>query len=181
MNNKQIREKSIVALQTHLEVLRAELFGLRFQSATGQLEKPHKINELKKEVARILTNLQERKIAGADIKPLNMQKLPDKFLDSKQDKAKAKKAKSAIEVKAVKTKEKTKEVKEVKEVSSKIEEKTEKTEKTSLKKVAKAKVSDTNKTVKEPKTTKASKTVKEPKTIKESKTTKKTTKKGEEK
>ena len=157
MNNKQIREKSIVALQTHLEVLRAELFGLRFQSATGQLEKPHKINELKKEVARILTNLQERKIAGADIKPLNMQKLPDKFLDSKQDKAKAKKAKSAIEVKAVKAKEKTK---EVKEVSSKIEEKT---EKTSLKKVAKAKVNDTNKTIKEPKTTK------------------KTTKKGEEK
>lgn len=166
MNNKQIREKSIVALQNHLEILKAELFGLRFQSVTGQLEKPHRINELKKEIARILTNLQERKIAGADIKPLNMQKLPDKFLDSKQDKTKTKKAKSTIEVKAVKTKEKVAKTKEVKEVNSKIDEKS---EKPSLKKVAKTKASDTNKTIKEPKTTKNPKTMKT------------TTKKGEEK
>lgn len=163
MNNKQIREKSIGTLQTHLEVLKAELFGLRFQSATGQLEKPHKITELKKEIARILTNLQERKIAGADIKPLNMQKLPDKFLDSKQDNAKTNKAKSAIEVKTIKSKEKAIKSKEVKEISSKI---AEKTEKTSLKKVAKAKVNDINKPTKQLKTTKISKT---------------TTKKGEDK
>lgn len=75
MAKKIFEDKSINDLQHRAEELKAELFALRFQSATGQLEKPHRIKELRREVARILTHLQMRKDAGEIIKPLNQQKV----------------------------------------------------------------------------------------------------------
>lgn len=47
-------------LTTKITEAKAELFNLRFQQATGNLEKPSRINELRKQVARIKTILRER-------------------------------------------------------------------------------------------------------------------------
>ncbi len=46
-------------LQDGLLDLKREQFNLRFQAATGQLEKPHRVNEVRKSIARIKT-LQRR-------------------------------------------------------------------------------------------------------------------------
>ncbi|WP_339024030.1 50S ribosomal protein L29 [Spiroplasma endosymbiont of Agriotes lineatus] len=75
MAKKIFKDKSINDLQHRAEELKAELFALRFQSVTRQLEKPHRIKELRREVARILTHLQMRKDSGEVVKPLNQQKV----------------------------------------------------------------------------------------------------------
>ena len=60
MNIKEVREKSSADLQKTLEDYKVELFDLRFQRATGSIENPMRIRELKKSIARILTVLHER-------------------------------------------------------------------------------------------------------------------------
>ena len=60
MNIKEVREKSTSELNKTLEDYKVELFDLRFQRATGSIENPMRIRELKKSIARILTVLQER-------------------------------------------------------------------------------------------------------------------------
>ncbi|WP_374696354.1 50S ribosomal protein L29 [Spiroplasma endosymbiont of Polydrusus formosus] len=59
-----LNKKSAEELKKLEEESRAELFALRFQSAMGNLEKPHRIGELKKQIAWILTILYIRKNAG---------------------------------------------------------------------------------------------------------------------
>lgn len=44
---------------------RTELFNLRFQLATGQLDNPHRIAAVKKDIARLHTELRAREIAAA--------------------------------------------------------------------------------------------------------------------
>ena len=60
MNIKEVRDKSTADLQKTLEDYKVELFDLRFQRATGSIENPMRIRELKKSIARILTVLKER-------------------------------------------------------------------------------------------------------------------------
>jgi large subunit ribosomal protein L29 len=60
MNIKEIREKSSDDLQKTLDEMKVELFDLRFARATGSIENPMRIRELKKSIARILTVLHER-------------------------------------------------------------------------------------------------------------------------
>ena len=60
MTNKEIRELSDKEIVSKIEETKAELFNLRFQQATGSLENPHKIHELRKLVARMKTILRER-------------------------------------------------------------------------------------------------------------------------
>ena len=60
MNIKEIRDKSSDELNKTLEQFKVELFDLRFQRATGSIENPMRIRELKKSIARILTVLKER-------------------------------------------------------------------------------------------------------------------------
>ena len=60
MNIKEIRDKSSDELNKTLEQFKVELFDLRFQRATGSIENPMRIRELKKSIARILTVLNER-------------------------------------------------------------------------------------------------------------------------
>lgn len=60
MNIKEIRDKSNEELLKEVEALKVELYNLRFQQATGQLENPAKIKEAKKTIARILTVITER-------------------------------------------------------------------------------------------------------------------------
>ncbi len=62
MTNKEIRELSNEELISKIEESKAELFNLRFQQATGSLEKPSRITELRKLVARMKTILREREL-----------------------------------------------------------------------------------------------------------------------
>ena len=62
MTNKEIRELSNEELLSKIEEAKQELFNLRFQQATGSLEKPSRITELRKLVARMKTILREREL-----------------------------------------------------------------------------------------------------------------------
>ena len=60
MNVKEIRSKSNEELNIEMTTLKEELFNLRFQQATGQLENPSRMKEVKKTTARIKTIITER-------------------------------------------------------------------------------------------------------------------------
>jgi len=60
MNIKEVREKSSDDLKKALEDMKVELFDLRFARATGSIDNPMRIRELKKSIARVLTVLHER-------------------------------------------------------------------------------------------------------------------------
>ena len=64
MTNKEIRELSNEELLSKIEESKEELFNLRFQQATGSLEKPSRITELRKLVARMKTILRERELSN---------------------------------------------------------------------------------------------------------------------
>ncbi|NJB69488.1 large subunit ribosomal protein L29 [Desulfobaculum xiamenense] len=60
MTAKELRELSVSELNEKLGEFRQELFNLRFQHATAQLENTQRIPEVKKIIARILTILCEK-------------------------------------------------------------------------------------------------------------------------
>ncbi len=60
MKTAELRDKSKDELQTREKELREQLFKLRFQRATGRMENPMKIREVKREIARIKTLMNER-------------------------------------------------------------------------------------------------------------------------
>ena len=55
-----LRTKTQDQLADELLSLKKEQFNLRFQAATGQLEKTHRVNEVRKDIARISTLLREK-------------------------------------------------------------------------------------------------------------------------
>ena len=62
----EVRELSDAELETRLVESKQELFNLRFQLVTGQLDNTARISQIKKQVARIETVLREREIAAAE-------------------------------------------------------------------------------------------------------------------
>ena len=64
MTNKEIRELSNEEILSKIEEAKEELFNLRFQQATGNLEKPSRIRDLRHDVARCKTVLRERELNG---------------------------------------------------------------------------------------------------------------------
>ncbi|WP_419334804.1 50S ribosomal protein L29 [Spiroplasma endosymbiont of Sarcophaga variegata] len=91
-----LNKKSVEELKRLEEESRAELFALRFQSAMGNLEKPHRIGELKKQIARILTILSSRKKAGENTAinvKINLSETYAKIEKESQEFAKQRKAK----------------------------------------------------------------------------------------
>ena len=64
MTNKEIRELTDEQLLSKIEEAKEELFNLRFKQATGSLEKPSRITELRKLVARMKTILRERELSS---------------------------------------------------------------------------------------------------------------------
>ena len=62
MNVKEIRDMSVGELDQKVASLKEELFNLRFQHATGQLENPLRIREVKKSIARIKTIQREQEL-----------------------------------------------------------------------------------------------------------------------
>lgn len=62
MKNKEIRELSTDEMIKKIDAYKEELFNLRFSQATGSLEKPSRIKELRKLVARMKTIIREREL-----------------------------------------------------------------------------------------------------------------------
>ena len=62
MKVAEIRELSTEEIQKKLVETKKELFNLRFQQATGNLEKPSRIRDLRHTVARLKTVLREREL-----------------------------------------------------------------------------------------------------------------------
>ncbi|WP_010246807.1 50S ribosomal protein L29 [Acetivibrio cellulolyticus] len=66
MKANEIRDKSQDELVKELGELKSELFKLRFQHATNQLENPMKLKDVKKSIARIKTVMRERELKGIE-------------------------------------------------------------------------------------------------------------------
>ncbi len=61
MKGRELKEQSDTELQKRLADLRAELFNLRFQHATGQLENPIRLRDVRRDIARVLTAQRMRR------------------------------------------------------------------------------------------------------------------------
>ena len=64
MKANEIRKMSAAELDAKLVEMRAELFNLRFQMATSQLDNTARVNTVKKDIARVLTEQRAREIAA---------------------------------------------------------------------------------------------------------------------
>ena len=62
VSNKEIRELTNEEITKKIEEYKEELFNLRFSQATGNLEKPGRLKDLRKEVARMKTIIREREL-----------------------------------------------------------------------------------------------------------------------
>ena len=60
MKYKDIQELTDEELAKKVEEGRAELFNLRFQNAINQLDNPHKIMDVKRDIARVMTVIREK-------------------------------------------------------------------------------------------------------------------------
>ncbi|MGI6151898.1 MAG: 50S ribosomal protein L29 [Christensenellales bacterium] len=65
MKAKEFRELTTKELIERQKELKGELFNLRFQQATNELSNPMRINECKKDIARVMTILRERELKEA--------------------------------------------------------------------------------------------------------------------
>mgnify|MGYP004673610951 FL=1 len=61
MKATELRTKTSEELEKMLKDLKSELFTLRFQNAINQLDNPHKIADTKKDIARVMTVIAEKK------------------------------------------------------------------------------------------------------------------------
>jgi large subunit ribosomal protein L29 len=66
MKATELRELNDTELANRVREYREELFNLRFQNATGQLENTTRLNHVKKDIARCETLLREREIEAAE-------------------------------------------------------------------------------------------------------------------
>lgn len=64
MKASEIREKNMLELNKELGELKSELFKLRFQLATNQLENPMKLKDVKKSIAKVKTIMKEKELSG---------------------------------------------------------------------------------------------------------------------
>ena len=61
MRASQLREMTPEELERKCRELREEYFKLRFQGGSGQIDKPHLIGEVRRDIARVLTIKRERR------------------------------------------------------------------------------------------------------------------------
>ena len=62
MKISKMREMSSQELNDRIAELKSELFNLRFQQATGQLQNPIRLNQCRKDIARVKTIIREREL-----------------------------------------------------------------------------------------------------------------------
>ena len=67
MKMKEINEMTSEELVKKVGDLKNELFNLRFRLATGQLENPAVINDVKRNIARVKTVIRERELRGEEL------------------------------------------------------------------------------------------------------------------
>ena len=60
MKASELREMSVEQLNAKLQELKEELFNLRFQLEIKQLDNPHRITDVKHDIARVMTVLREK-------------------------------------------------------------------------------------------------------------------------
>ena len=60
MKNKEIKKLSIDELKNKVNSLKKDLFNFRFRKVSGQLENPAKVSQIKKDVAKLLTTLNQK-------------------------------------------------------------------------------------------------------------------------
>ena len=60
MKAKELRDLTVAELEAKFKELKSELFNLRFQHAINQLDNPHKIADVKKDIARVMTVLRQK-------------------------------------------------------------------------------------------------------------------------
>ena len=60
-----LRSQTVDQLSDELLKLKKEQFNLRFQAATGQMEKTHRVSEVRKDIARLSTLLREKSAKAA--------------------------------------------------------------------------------------------------------------------
>ena len=65
MELNKSREMTDVELRAELDKMKQELFNLRFQHVTGQLENPLKMREVKRNIARVKTIIREKELDKA--------------------------------------------------------------------------------------------------------------------
>ena len=65
MDANELRDKTPDQLREELTRLKKEAFNLRFQAATGQLENPARMRAARRDVARVMTVLNEKAAAAA--------------------------------------------------------------------------------------------------------------------
>ena len=64
MKAKELRAMSVADLEAKAADLKKDLFNLRLQHATNQLDNPIKIAQVKKDIARVKTIIREQQLAG---------------------------------------------------------------------------------------------------------------------
>ena len=64
--SRELREMTMDELETRLSEAKQELFNLRFQHVTGQLDNSSRLGQLRRDVARMHTLLREQEIAAAE-------------------------------------------------------------------------------------------------------------------
>ena len=64
MKASDVRKMSVAELETKLSDLKKDLFQLRLQNATNQLDNPVKIAQVKRDIARVKTIIRENELAG---------------------------------------------------------------------------------------------------------------------
>lgn len=62
MKIEKMKDMTEVELNAEVKKLKNELFNLRFQHVTGQLENPIKMRDVKKEIARVKTIIREKEL-----------------------------------------------------------------------------------------------------------------------
>lgn len=67
MKANEVRELTAEELKSKLGSLKEELFNLRFQVATGQLDNPMRIKDVRKNIARILTVMRENELKASKV------------------------------------------------------------------------------------------------------------------
>ena len=64
MKAKELVDMDAEELEAKLAEAKEELFNLRFQNVTGQLDNPHRLREVRRDIARVLTAIRQRELAG---------------------------------------------------------------------------------------------------------------------
>lgn len=65
MKASEIRKMSAADLEAKLLDLKKDLFQLRLQHATNQLDNPVRINDVKKDIARVMTTIREQQLTAS--------------------------------------------------------------------------------------------------------------------